>query len=262
MESAGDNLWVQTESPLSALWQGQRDGDRCMSKDLRVTKEGCGGRRSGVPFPFCQRFQLSPSTLVTIYEHDLPTCAAPVLSPEPNLSQPPPPTTSNHSPKPPRLTLWPGASTVSPCKTINVICMFLNASTCARPRPQTGPPSVLIEGVSGDTSAQAQRWLVKKIQYSKCTGSPAYQYIIQKGDRWRAIRRWKAIEFSVSPYLHVHQSAAVDNWIKKETWWTSSSEEKKSWNCQAVQMPGDLDCLLWEQKLFVTSPQFSQLSSF
>lgn len=27
-------------------------------------------------------------------------------------------------------------------------------------------------------------------------------------------------------------------------------------------MPGALDCLLWEQKLFVTSPQFSQLSSF
>lgn len=50
---------------------------------------GVWGRRSGVPFPFCQRFQLSPSTLGTIYEHDLPTCAAPVLSPEPNLSHPP-----------------------------------------------------------------------------------------------------------------------------------------------------------------------------
>lgn len=43
----------------------------------------------------------------------------------------------------------------------------------------------------------------KKIQYRKCTGSPAYQYIIQKGDRWQAIRRWKAIEFSVSPYLAI-----------------------------------------------------------
>lgn len=89
MESAGDNLWVQTESPLSAPWQGQRDGDGCMSEDLRVTTEGCGAADQGVPFPFCQRFQLSPSTLVTIYEHDLPTCAAPVLSPEPNLSHPP-----------------------------------------------------------------------------------------------------------------------------------------------------------------------------
>lgn len=67
----------------------------------------------------------------------------------------------------------------------------------------------------------------KKIQYSKCTGSPAYQYIIQEGDRWRAIRRWKAIEFSVSPYLHMHQSAAVDNWIKEKTWWTSSSKKLK-----------------------------------
>lgn len=93
--------------------------------------------------------------------------------------------------------------------------------------PTDRAPCVLIEGVSGYSSAQAQRWLVKKIQYSKCTGSPAYQYIIQKGDRWRAIRRWKAIEFSVSPYLHVHQSAAVDNWIKKETWWTSSWEREK-----------------------------------
>lgn len=67
----------------------------------------------------------------------------------------------------------------------------------------------------------------KKIQYSKCTGSAAYQYIIQKGDRWQAIRRWKAIGFCVSPYLWMHQSAAVDNWIKKETWWTSSSKKLK-----------------------------------
>lgn len=67
----------------------------------------------------------------------------------------------------------------------------------------------------------------KKIQYSKCTGSAAYQYIIQKGDRWQAIRRWKAIGFCVSPYLWMHQSAAVDNWIKKETWLTSSSKKLK-----------------------------------
>ena len=70
----------------------------------------------------------------------------------------------------------------------------------------------------------------KKIQYSKCIGSAAYQYIIQKGDRWQAIRRWKAIKFSVSPYPHylqMHQSAAVDNWIKKEMWLTSSSKKLK-----------------------------------
>lgn len=222
------------KTPLSAQWQGQQDGDRCTAEWVKTCGSqwrGVGACGSGVP-SLCQRFQLSPSTRATIYEHDLPTLQLPYsarspTSRTPQLHQ----TTPTSTP----LTLWPAAGTLSrqdkpfdrACKTTNVIrCVFLDGSTCTHSRSQTGP---LCSHSGGQwlflrTSSKVTH---KKIQYSKCTGSPAYQYIIQKGDRWRAIRRWKAIEFSVSPYLHMHQSAAVDNWIKKETWWRSSSKKLK-----------------------------------
>lgn len=114
-----------------------------MSEDLRVTTEGCGGRRSGVP-SLCQRFQLSPSTLVTIYEHDLPTLQLSHSAPSPTSRTP-----QLHQTTPPSipLTLWPAAPTETPqckpfdrtCKTIKVTHLFLNASTCTHPRSQTGP---------------------------------------------------------------------------------------------------------------------------
>lgn len=204
IESAGDNLWLQAENPLSAQWQGQRDGDRCTVEWVKT----CGSQWRGVgpqirgSFPL-PAFSIKPQHTGNNLWTRPSNSPAPVLSPEPNLSHPP--TTSNHSPKYPADPLTcssyrkdkPFGRTY---KTINVICMFLNASTCTHARSQAGH-LCSHWGVSGYSSVQAQRWLIKKIQYSKCTGSPAYQYIIQKGDRWRAIRRWKAIEFSVSPYL-------------------------------------------------------------
>lgn len=111
---------------------------------------GVWGRRSGVP-SLCQHFQLSPSTLVTIYEHDLPTLQLPYSARSLTSRTPQP-----HQTVPPSipLTLWPAAPRVScqdkpfdrTCKTINVICMFLNASTCTHVRAHRQGHCVLIEG--------------------------------------------------------------------------------------------------------------------
>lgn len=90
------------------------DRDREMETDAQLNEwrpaghsGGVWGRRSGVP-SLCQRFQLSPSTLVTIYEHDLPTLQLPYsarspTSRTPQLHQTTPPSTP--------LTLWPAAPT-------------------------------------------------------------------------------------------------------------------------------------------------------
>lgn len=156
---------------------------------------------------------------------------APVLSPEPNLSHPP--TTSNHSPKYPADPLTCSPYRIPTRSTFWSHMQNYKCNMYVGKCKHTHPPALTHRGPVFSLRGQ---WLFfstgskvthKKIQYSKCTGSPAYQYIIQKGDRWRAIRRWKAIEFSVSPYLQMHQSAAVDNWIKKETWLTSSSKKLK-----------------------------------
>lgn len=138
---------------------------------------GVWGRRSGVP-SLCQRFQLSPSTLVTIYEHDLPTLQLPYSARSPTSRTP-----QLHQTTPPSipLTLWPAAPAVSrqdkpfdrACKTISVICMFLNASTCTHPRSQTGP-LCSHWGVSSYSSAQAQRWLIKK---SNTVNAQGHQHI-------------------------------------------------------------------------------------
>ena len=79
-----------------------RETDIWMLNEWRpVGQNGAAwGHRSGVPFLF-QPFQLSPSTLVTIYEHDLPTLQLPHSALGANLSHPP--TTSNQPPVP----LWP-----------------------------------------------------------------------------------------------------------------------------------------------------------
>lgn len=61
---------------------------------------GTWGHRSGVPF-LLQPFQLSPSTPVTIYEHDLPTLQLLHSALGANLSHPP--ATSNQPQVPP----WP-----------------------------------------------------------------------------------------------------------------------------------------------------------
>lgn len=154
--------------------------------------------------------------------------AAPTLSPWQPTS-PTPPTTSDQPPVPP----WPSDPQHIPhldkanlmLHMQNYICIMyaLQAHT------STGSiwsPVFTLRGqwLFFSTGSKVSN---KKIQYSKCTGSVAYQYIIQKGDRWQAIRRWKAIGSCVSPYLWMHQSAAVDNWIKKETWLTSSSKKLK-----------------------------------
>lgn len=200
-----------------------------MSEDLWVTTERRGGHRSGVPF-LLQPFQLSPSTLVTIYEHDLPTLQLPHSALGANLSRPP--TTSNQ----PSVPLWPSDPQHIPHLDKTNLMSHMQKQTrimYVRIRAQMHTHT-LTHKIRSPAFTLRGQWLFfstgskvsnKKIQYSKCTGSPAYQYIIQKGDRWQAIRRWKAIEFSVSRYLWMHQSAAVDNWIKKETWLTSSSKK-------------------------------------
>lgn len=161
-----------------------------------------------------QHFQLSFSTLVIIYEHDLPTLQ---LLYSPGGQPLPPPTTSTH----------PSPSTPLTCRPYNMqnqICIVY-VLKCKHTQTHWHPPVLSWRGqwLFFSTGTKVSH---KKIQYSKCTRSPAYQYIIRKGDRWGAIRGWKVIEFAVSLHLQLHQSAAVDNWIKKETWLTSSSKKK------------------------------------
>lgn len=79
---------------------------------------------------------------------------------------------------------------------VHYVCSLLIR---AHSRTRAGPPVFTLRGQWLFFSA-GSKVSNKKIQYSKCTGSAAYQYIIQKGDKWQAIRRWKAIESSVSPY--------------------------------------------------------------
>lgn len=187
------------------LWQTGRQAHSWMSEDPRVTMEGRGGHRSGVPF-LLQPFQLSPGTLVTIYEHDLPTLQLPHSAPGANLSStpqlhqtnpqyPPDPRPATHTPS------WQDKPNVTHAK----LYMYYVYT-------HTGHTHTLTHLIRSPVFTLRGQWLFfstgskvtnKKIQYSKCTGSPAYQYIIQKGDRWQAIRRWKTIEFSVSPYLAI-----------------------------------------------------------
>lgn len=165
-------------------------------------KGGVGGYRSGVLFLF-QPFQLSPSTLVTIYEHDLPTFQLPHSALGANLSNPP--TTSNQPP----VHLWHSdplhiahldrKNLLLHAKAyVHYVCIQCRRKTTHK----TGPPAFTLRGqcLFFSTGSKVSN---KKIQYSKWRGSPAYQYIIQKRDRWQPISRWKAIEFSVSRYLAI-----------------------------------------------------------
>lgn len=128
-----------------------------------------------------------------------------------NLSNPPPPppppqTTSNQPPVPP----WPPDPQHIPhldktnlmSHMQNYICIMYALKQANTPAHRIRSPVFTLRGqwLFFSTGSKVSN---KKIQYSKCTGSPEYQYIIQKGDRWQAIRRWKAIEFSVSPYLAI-----------------------------------------------------------
>lgn len=90
------------------LWQTGRQAHSWMSEDPRVTMEGRGGHRSGVPF-LLQPFQLSPGTLVTIYEHDLPTLQLPHSAPGANLSSTPQlhQTNPQYPPDPPTCDKYP-----------------------------------------------------------------------------------------------------------------------------------------------------------
>lgn len=139
---------------------------------------GAWGHRSGVPF-LLQHFQLSPSTLVTIYEHDLPTLQLPHSALGANLSHPP--TTSNQPP----VHLWPSDPQRIPhldktnlmSHMQNYICIMYvlkQARTLAR---RIRSPVFTLRGqwLFFSTGSKVSN---KKIQYSKCTGSPAYQYII------------------------------------------------------------------------------------
>lgn len=197
------------------------DRDQELETAAQWNEERPAGPADQESLPFAMRhFQLSFSTLVTIYEHDLSTLQ--LLYSAGDQPLPPPTTSTPPSPSTP-LTLWPAVPTT--CNMQNQMCIMY-VLKCKHTQTHW-QPLCSHGGVSGYSSAQAQRWVIKKIQYSKCTRSPAYQYIIRKGDRWGAIRGWKAIEFAVSLHLQLHQSAAVDNWIKKEMWLTSSSKKLK-----------------------------------
>lgn len=145
--------------------------DRHRGTDARLNEWGLAGHggaarghRSGVPL-LLQHFQLSPGTLVTIYERDLPTLRLLCSALGANLSHRPQ-TTSEQ----PLLPLWPpdpqhilhsDKTNPNVAHMQNYICIMyalvVNVSTgliksaCAH-----------IEGVSGYSLARAQRWVIKK----------------------------------------------------------------------------------------------------
>lgn len=129
--------------------------DRQRETDARVNEWGPAGHaaatrghRSGVPL-LLQHFQLSPGTLVTIYERDLPTLRILRSAPAANLFHRPPnyirptPTTLvtpwplTHS------TSWQGKPQCGTCKTIYVLCML---SRLVHPQAWSGPPALTVRG--------------------------------------------------------------------------------------------------------------------
>lgn len=151
-----------------------------MSEDPRVTMEGRGGYRSGVPF-LLQPFQLSPGTLVTIYEHDLPTLQLPHSAPGANLSSTPQlhQTNPQYPPVPP----WPPDLRHIPhldktnlmSRMQNYICIMYVLIRGTHTGSHTrSDPLCSHWGVSGYSSAQAQRWVIKK---SNTVNAQGHQHI-------------------------------------------------------------------------------------
>lgn len=129
--------------------------DRQRDTDARVNEWGptghdgaAQGHRSGVPL-LLQHFQLSPGTLVTIYEHDLPTPRLLRSAPAANLSHHPP----NYIRPTPRdpCDPWPSTHSASwqdkpqcrTCKTIYALCMLLRFA-CSQ--ASSGPPVLTVRG--------------------------------------------------------------------------------------------------------------------
>lgn len=136
-----------SESKQKALCQ---HSDRDSEMETDAWAKTCGSQRRGVgpqirgSLPFLPAFSIKPqhtgSNLWT-WPSDLRSSRS-----QPGAQPLAPPQLHQTTPPSPPMTLWPGASTVSPCKTIHVICMFLNASTCTHPRPQTEPPAFSLRG--------------------------------------------------------------------------------------------------------------------
>lgn len=158
---------------------------------------------------------------------------APALSPG---SQPlPPPNCIKLTPSTP-LTLWPTTHTPSWQDKRNVthakvyvyyVCTQTGAIAHIHSHIRSGP-LCSHWGVSGYSSALAQRWVIKKSNTVNAQGHHEYQYIIQKGGQMtshKPMESYWILCFSLSRYPWMHQSEAVDNWIKKETWLTSSSKK-------------------------------------
>lgn len=145
-----------------------------MSESWRVTREGRGATDHGVPFLF-QPFQLSLCTLATIYERDLPTLRLPLSALGANLSHPR--TTSNQPPiplrpfDPPHKPHFDNTNLMSRMQNVHYECTRTGAGT----HSHTGSgPLCSHWGVSGYSSAEAQRWVIKK---SNTVNARGHQHI-------------------------------------------------------------------------------------
>lgn len=130
--------------------------DRQRETDARLNEWGpaghggaARGHRSGVPL-LLQHFQLSPGTLVTIYEPDLPTLRLLRSALAANLSHRPP-KLHQINPQHPSDPLTPNTYCIltrqtpmsRTCKTIYALCMLL---WLTRPQAWSGPPVLTLRG--------------------------------------------------------------------------------------------------------------------
>lgn len=219
-----------------------RPRDRCTVEWVKTwgsQRRGVGPQiRGPVPSPaFSIKLQHTGNNLWTWPSNS----QAPALSPG-RQPLPPPPTTSNQTPVPP----WPSDPQRIAHLDKTKVMLHMQKHMCIMHvliqmhwAHETGSPVFTLRGqrLFFSTGSKVSN---KKIQYSKCTGSPAYQYIIQKGGQMTSHKPVESdwiLCFSLSSYLWMHQSAAVDNWIKKETWLTSSSKKLElpaSWRLETL----------------------------